>query len=53
MDPDKIQYSAAVMYVEANAYRMKINHSKAILVVLVTSIVTTIYLAITLMLPKF
>jgi len=46
-------YNAAVLYVQANEYRMKINHSKAILMVLVASIITTIYLAITLMLPKF
>ncbi len=46
-------YNAAGLYVEANAYRMKINHSKAILMVLLTSIATMIYLAITLMLPEF
>jgi len=53
MDLNRIQYNAAVIYVEKNSYRLKIDNAKTLFIVLLTAVVTTIYLAITLMLPKF
>ena len=46
-------YNAAVLYVQANAYRLKADNAKAIAIVLLTSLIVTVYLAVTLMLPKF
>ena len=53
MNLNRIQYNAAVIYTEKNAYRLKIDKAKALFIVLLTAVVTTIYLVITLMLPKF
>ena len=53
MDLNRIQYNAAVRYTERNAYRLKIDNTKALFIVILTAVATTIYLAITLMLPKF
>jgi hypothetical protein len=48
-----VGYNAAVLYVQANAYRLKIDNAKAMLIVLITSLIVTVYLAVTLMLPRF
>jgi hypothetical protein len=53
MDLGRIQYNAAVRYTERNAYRLKIDNAKALFIVLLSAVVTIIYLAISLMLPKF